>query len=676
MTKCYSVILAAMILVAFSAVSAQDQWHWTRNDDLLNPTGINASGGNSPYLYDIDNDGDKDLIIGELGKIELYYNDGFPANQHWRIDTTYFAGLQFAYCVTPAIGDFDLDGQVELVVSQKESMQGYPTDSLRAYRNIGTPQLPQWSEISGFFNFSTAGYTYQKFVDWDGDGDFDLILACWQGGDPGFVYRFYRNIGSPGQPDWSFDSTISIEFPFFIYAKAGFDIADLNSDGNNDIIIAAFNGIIVLCLNQGTNENPSFFSIEYIYSYSGKNSSISIADLDNDSDYDFIVGGYNSTLSYYSNLGSAQDPVFNNFPMRFGPTYIEGGEDLALFDKDGDLDYDIAMSYKERYYPNPESLIILRPFDNIGNITNPVFQPAGWLPELTSHRASFFMTAGDIAWDERIDITASWGGRLIWFYRISNGLFDWDDRPYYYLNQTGNFDYPELVDLNSDGLLDLIVRDSATAQLIAFKNIDTSSFPSWELNTQFLAGLDLSSIRVRAADLNHDILPDLVALTDQYGLAGYLNVGTSINPAFQYDLSIFGDLQNQLFYYFDLADLDGDGDEEILLDDNGQFILFENQSTLGIDENAPLPNREFLCQTYPNPFNAQTTISFSLLQKENVKVSVFDIAGRLVENIADKEFPAGENRVIWNAIRKPSGVYFVQAKIDNSQSTRKLLLLK
>jgi hypothetical protein len=59
-----------------------------------------------------------------------------------------------------------------------------------------------------------------------------------------------------------------------------------------------------------------------------------------------------------------------------------------------------------------------------------------------------------------------------------------------------------------------------------------------------------------------------------------------------------------------------------------------------------------------------------------VKINIFDIAGRLVENIADKEFPAGENRVTWNALRKPSGVYFVQAKIDNSQSTRKLLLLK
>jgi hypothetical protein len=110
MRNYYRGIILTVLLVASSTVLAQDQWHWVRNNDLLNPSGINARGCNSPYLYDIDNDGDKDLIIGENGIIELYYYDGFPAVQHWRKDSTYFADFQFANCA----GDIS-DGKITLI---------------------------------------------------------------------------------------------------------------------------------------------------------------------------------------------------------------------------------------------------------------------------------------------------------------------------------------------------------------------------------------------------------------------------------------------------------------------------------------------------------------------------------------------------------------------------------
>jgi hypothetical protein len=84
----------------------------------------------------------------------------------------------------------------------------------------------------------------------------------------------------------------------------------------------------------------------------------------------------------------------------------------------------------------------------------------------------------------------------------------------------------------------------------------------------------------------------------------------------------------------------------------------------------------FGISAYPNPFNAQTTISFTLAQAGQANIAIYDIAGRLVEKIADKKFPAGENRVIWDASGKPSGVYFVRLSNSNLRSISKLLMLK
>ena len=252
-------VFVGLMICLGQTASAQDSWHWTINHDFLNPSGINAMGNNAPFFSDIDGDGDRDLIIGQYGRIELFYNEGFPQNPYWRRDTTCFGGLHFAQAAIPCLGDFDQDGTVELVVSQNE--WGHPSDSLRVYHNIGTPQQPVWAETTGYFNFTTAGYSFQRFFDWDGDGDFDLILGRpWDQPTP--QYWFMRNQGYPGNPDWQVDSVLSAAFPSEVCSNEGFAIADFNLDGLNDIIysftVCDDGSGVCLSLNQGTNTNPVY----------------------------------------------------------------------------------------------------------------------------------------------------------------------------------------------------------------------------------------------------------------------------------------------------------------------------------------------------------------------------------------------------------------------------------
>jgi hypothetical protein len=88
--------------------------------------------------------------------------------------------------------------------------------------------------------------------------------------------------------------------------------------------------------------------------------------------------------------------------------------------------------------------------------------------------------------------------------------------------------------------------------------------------------------------------------------------------------------------------------------------------------------REFkLMPLYPNPFNPGTTISFLLPDYvQNLKLSVFDITGRLVTVLYDAPAGPGEYSTNWNAGNLASGTYFVTLNADKKTVTRSAVLIK
>ena len=100
-----------------------------------------------------------------------------------------------------------------------------------------------------------------------------------------------------------------------------------------------------------------------------------------------------------------------------------------------------------------------------------------------------------------------------------------------------------------------------------------------------------------------------------------------------------------------------------------------NSLHLDIEEIA-LPEYVANLKCFPNPFNAQTTISFSLMNNSHVEISIYDITGRLVEVVTNKAYPVGEHSIVWNAGNMPSGMYFARLATDKSSTTERLVLLK
>ena len=96
-------------------------------------------------------------------------------------------------------------------------------------------------------------------------------------------------------------------------------------------------------------------------------------------------------------------------------------------------------------------------------------------------------------------------------------------------------------------------------------------------------------------------------------------------------------------------------------------------------ESAPavsVPTEYAMISAYPNPFNPETVIPFSLPKPGDVSLFIYDIQGREVSRLIDGFQPAGIHEVSFNGSELSSGVYFARLQADNFQQTRKLLLIK
>ena len=94
------------------------------------------------------------------------------------------------------------------------------------------------------------------------------------------------------------------------------------------------------------------------------------------------------------------------------------------------------------------------------------------------------------------------------------------------------------------------------------------------------------------------------------------------------------------------------------------------------NEVSELPSRFALSKNYPNPFNPNTTIEFSLPKNEKVTLTIYDIMGKEVETVLNQPMTAGNHTIQWSANSVPTGVYFVKMKSGDFIQTRKVMLLK
>jgi len=100
-----------------------------------------------------------------------------------------------------------------------------------------------------------------------------------------------------------------------------------------------------------------------------------------------------------------------------------------------------------------------------------------------------------------------------------------------------------------------------------------------------------------------------------------------------------------------------------------------------IESEKVYPENMILSSAYPNPFNASTTIKYSLPKTSDVSLTIYDIRGRAVKIIYRESVPAGENSIAWNGAdntggKVSSGVYLYRITAGGYEATSRVTLLK
>jgi hypothetical protein len=115
-------------------------------------------------------------------------------------------------------------------------------------------------------------------------------------------------------------------------------------------------------------------------------------------------------------------------------------------------------------------------------------------------------------------------------------------------------------------------------------------------------------------------------------------------------------------------------------DYNGIYQIWSsviNLNQIGIRKiESTVPTDFSLSPNFPNPFNPETNIEFSLPKSGILSLKIYDINGREVENLFNGKTEAGKYRTVWNAKGNASGVYFLRAVFEGQIQTERLILTK
>lgn len=114
----------------------------------------------------------------------------------------------------------------------------------------------------------------------------------------------------------------------------------------------------------------------------------------------------------------------------------------------------------------------------------------------------------------------------------------------------------------------------------------------------------------------------------------------------------------------------------IVVVSTGTSFLVEDLTRIRLIIEPDIPQATELLQNFPNPFNPTTNIQFRLASRQNVRLSVFDITGRLVQTVRNEAFDAGIHTISFDGNGLATGVYIYELRTPTTVQTQKMLLIK
>jgi hypothetical protein len=635
-------------------------------------------------LVDIDNDGDYDLFTsGNTGGFQFYENVGTPSVYDYVQRTGSDNPLDNVITImqNSPVGyihfhDVDGDGDFDFAYPDRTN------DVFVYFENVGSVSAPsfihrtgsdnpynsitftnlQWNAWTGDLN--NDGYTdvinqqsiylgngngfdapiqmlyfVEEVVDFDGDGDNDLVIR--KGGNPEFAYM--RNIGSNANmnfvdiPNSLFERIRTLRFnPPGIDLGASICMKDIDHDGDIDLLKAEVGAnIMSLYDNIGTPTFPVLSQRndfqDFFYGFTvTKSFEYTLADINGDnlldmtlSNVDFYSGTSNYDNLYFKNEGGLNAPKFKIQMVNdnaLGATNPFANLNLfSMFFKDFDGDNDLDLVD----YGHNNTINLSKYYENIGTSTNPNYQE-----QLTN----VFTTLGPVDIGDFVDIDNDGdydflNGQEFYLFNAVTQSYVSQPNPIYAPNSRITF-----VDIDQDGDYDCFA--ATNHEIYYYKNDGDATTANFALSTD--------------------------------NPFGGLNLGLP-KPKL-----IFGDV-------------DIDGDIDMFVMDTIQIMIwvpisikynylryFENQT---IYTNTQMPQATNIQNLViaPNPNNGQFVIEIpESLQQGKFLMQVFDLTGR---KVLERTVQNSSNKLEFNELqREANGLYLIV--IQNKDAVYQAKVLK
>jgi len=660
---------------------------FTDVSELLMPTSVRCGPGAS--AVDFNNDGLIDIYTPGL----LYLNTAENGFQDILSTTGIFEGdVVFG----AAFGDYDNDSYLDILFEDLES-------NSRFYRNNRNRTFTHSNTEAGLLvNPPAQGAAW---ADFNLDGELDLFVNNDDGEN-----QLFKNTGNGTFEDISFSAGVHE-----LGNSYGMSWGDYNGDGYPDVFIATCSTIPERSIKHlfRNNGNETFTNINVVAGVNDSLASWGVVwlDFDNDRDLDIYVSntdhpprrGFNRL---YRNNGNG---TFTNIAESAGvageASENSYGVSAADFDNDGWVDIYVAnQDRRHRLYRNSGDGTFVDIAENAGvNETGCIavavadFNADGWIDIFAPGRfedSLLFNDGGDNHWlsvqtrgvnanyygvGARIELVAD-GMRQIREIRAGDGFCsqNFNLSAHFGLGETSTVDslivhWPggardTLTDILADQVLTIVQGQGANSSPSTFEllspadgaELNTPSAPvefGWEAATDpadaltyrlLLTGPQLDTVITVGNQTSFSLAPDFFTNNLVCSWTADVSDGVSVRAS------------TDVFHFADVGCPEVTDIEETLETTPEQFSLGQN---------------------FPNPFNPETTIIYSLTQATEVNIQISNTLGQTVRTLIDSRQDVGSHRVTWDGKNDagqqlPSGVYYYRIQTERFSQTRSMLLMR